>query len=197
LKGDTLLKRLKNNDGKAFEELFRMHFNALLNYANFYIGCRHLAEDLVHDVFYRIWETRSKITIHTSIKSYLYKSVHNNCIQYLRHLKVVKKHQKDQESKLEEALLLNRLYFETGLSKLLEREINDLVEESISRLPSKTRDIYVMSRKNYKKNSEIARNLNVTEKTVEYHMTQALSLLRVELKDYLPFLILFCIPGLL
>jgi RNA polymerase sigma-70 factor, ECF subfamily len=197
LKGDTLLKRLKNNDGKAFEELFRMHFNALLNYANFYIGCRQLAEDLVHDVFYRIWETRSKITIHTSIKSYLYKSVHNNCIQYLRHLKVVKKHQKDQESKLEEALLLNRLYFETGLSKLLEKEINDLVEESISRLPSKTRDIYVMSRKNYKKNSEIARNLNVTEKTVEYHMTQALSLLRVELKDYLPFLILFCIPGLL
>ncbi len=174
-----------------------MYFNALLNYANFYIGSRQLAEDLVHDVFYKIWETRSKLTIHTSIKSYLFKSVHNNCIQYLRHLKVVNKHQKDQESRLEEALLLNRLYFETGLSKLLEKEINELVEESISRLPSKTRDIYVMSRRNYKKNSEIARKLNVTEKTVEYHMTQALSLLRVELKDYLPFMILLGIPFLL
>ena len=180
-----LMKKLKRDDGKAFEELFRKYFTSLHNYAGFYTGNIQLAEDLVHDVFYKIWETRKTLAINTSLKSYLYRSVHNNCIQYLRHLKVVKEHSKRQEAKYEEALLMNRLYFETGLSKLMEKEIEELAEEVVGSLPEKTRDIFSMSRMRHWKNSEIAQKLNVTEKTVEYHITRALSILRRELKDYL------------
>ena len=189
----NLIKRIKKDDGKAFEELFRRYFAALHNYAAFYTGSSQLAEDMVHDVFYKIWDTRRTINIHTSIKSYLFRSVHNNCIQYLRHLKVVKEHSKKHEAKLQEALMMNRLYFETGLSKLMENEIGDLVKEAITRLPGKTRNIFLMSRDRHLKNSEIAQKLDVTEKAVEYHITRALLSLRQELKDYLPgVMILIC-----
>ena len=187
----NLIKRIKKDDGKAFEELFRRYFAALHNYAAFYTGSSQLAEDMVHDVFYKIWDTRRIINIHTSIKSYLYRSIHNNCIQYLRHLKVVKEHSKKHEAKLQEALMMNRLYFETGLSKLMEKEIGDLVKEAISRLPEKTSDIFLMSRDMHLKNSEIAQKLDVTEKAVEYHITRALLILRQDLKDYLPGVMIF------
>lgn len=189
-----LLEKIKKNDGNAFEELFRRYFSALHNYAIFYTRSSQLAEDMVHDLFFKIWETRKKLAIHTSVKSYLYKSVHNNCIQYLRHLKVEEDHSKKYEAKMQEALLMNRLYFETGLSKLLDKEIGDLVKESISRLPEKTRVIFRMSRDRYLKNSEIAQKLNVTDKAVEYHITRALLIIRQQLKDYLPVIIIltFC-----
>jgi RNA polymerase sigma-70 factor, ECF subfamily len=190
---ENLIKRIKKDDGQAFEELFRRYFAALHNYAAFYTGSTQIAEDMVHDVFYKIWDTRKNLNIHTSAKSYLFRSVHNNCIQYLRHLKVVKEHSKKHEARLQEALMMNRLYFETGLSKLMEKEIGSLVKEAISRLPEKTRDIFLMSRDMHLKNAEIAKKLDVTEKAIEYHITRALLTLRQELKDYLPCaMILIC-----
>jgi RNA polymerase sigma-70 factor, ECF subfamily len=180
-----LIKRLKKNDGKAFEDLFRKYFNALHKYANFYTTDSQMAEDMVHDIFFKIWESRRTLAIHSSIKSYLYRSVHNNCIQYLRHLKVVKEHSKKQETRLEEAMLMNRLYFETGLDRLFEKEIDSLVEVAISKLPDKTVDIFRLSRNQHYKNSEIALKLNITEKTVEYHISRALFVIRKELKDYM------------
>jgi RNA polymerase sigma-70 factor (family 1) len=193
LEDRALLKKLRESNEKAFEELFRRYFAALHSYATFYTNNPQLSEDLVHDIFHKIWETRKSLAIHTSIKSYLYKSVHNSCIQYLRHLKVEKKHSKKQVAKLEEALMMNRLYFETGLSKLMEKEIGELVQEAIIRLPEKTRDIFMMSRDHHLKNSEIAKKFSVSEKAVEYHITRALLIIKQELKDYLPALmILIC-----
>ena len=88
---------------------------------------------------------------------------------------------------------MNRLYFETGISRLFEKEIGQLVECAITKLPEKTRDIFVLSRNQQQKNSEIAKKMNVTEKTVEYHISRALIILREELKDYLPgIMILIC-----
>jgi RNA polymerase sigma-70 factor, ECF subfamily len=180
-----LLKRLKKDDGKAFEELFRKYFFALMGYAKFYTGNAQIAEDMVHDVFYRIWEIRKSMEVHTSIKSYLYRAVHNNSIQYLRHQKVIQNHNKIQQAKLEEALILNKLYFETGLGKLFEMDINDMVDKAINKLPEKTGKVYILSRKKNNNNSEIAKELNISEKAVEYHITKALSLLRAVLKEYL------------
>ncbi len=180
-----LLERLKKSDSKAFEKIFRSYFIPLYNYAKFYTGNSELAEDLVHDVFFKIWDNREKLEIHTSIKSYLYKSVHNTCIQHLRHQKVVREHNKNQQAKLEEAMIINRLFFETGLTKLFEKEIGELLKDAIAKLPVKTRNIFKMSRNNYQNNKEIAKKMDLTEKAVEYHITKALSFLREELKDYL------------
>ncbi len=185
-----ILNKLKNNDRKAFEVIFRRYFIPLNEYAKFYTGSLQLAEDIVHDVFYKIWERRETLAIHTSIKSYLYKSVHNNCIQYLRHQKVVNKHSINHKARLEEALIMNQFYFESGLSKLFEKEIGDLVKKAVARLPEKSREIFIMSRQRHLKNSKIAELLKLSEKSVEYHITRVLVILRQELDDYLPLIMI-------
>jgi len=186
-KDDELLEKIKKGNEKAFEELFRKYFIPLYNYAKFYTENYQVAEDMVQDVFFKIWQSSENITIHTSIKSYLYKSVHNNCIQYLRHLKVVQQHGKSYQVKLEEALIMNKFYFETGLKKLFETEIKEMVDDTVDKLPEKTRHIYIMSRKKNKSNKFISKTFNITEKAVEYHITKALYTLRNALKDYFTF----------
>jgi len=183
---DKFLKRLREDKGEAFEELFKKYFAELYNYAYFYTDNKHLAEDLVHDVFYKIWESRKTIKIHTSLKSYLFRSVHNTCIQYLRHQKVLKKFNQKQQAKLNEALIMDSFFFETGLDILVQEEIGELVQVALNKLPEKTRHIFLLSRNENMKNSEIGEELGISEKTIEYHISRALLLLRKELKDYLP-----------
>lgn len=185
-----LINRIKHNDKKAFEIVFREYFHVLHEYVIFYIGNSQLAEDIVQDIFLKIWESRDRLAIHSTLKGYLFRSVHNNCIQCLRHKVVEQNHHTIHKAKLEEALLMNRLFFESGLTKLFQNDIESLVEKGINDLPGKTREIYMLSRHKHLKNSEIARKFNVTEKSVEYHITRALESLRKYLKDYLPVIII-------
>ena len=181
-----LLKQIKLNDEKAYEMLFRKYFYALHEYAQFYTRNSQHAEDIVEDIFMKIWESRHIITINISVKAYLFRSIHNSCIQYLRHQNVKRKYQNYHQAKLEEAQIINRVFFETGITKLYEEEIENLLNEGIEKLPEKTRVIYRLSRKEYLKNTEIAEKIGVTEKTVEYHISRALDALRKYLKDYIP-----------
>jgi RNA polymerase sigma-70 factor, ECF subfamily len=103
----------------------------------------------------------------------------------MRHLKVVRSHSEKEETRMEEALLMNKLYFETGLTKLLEKEIGELVENALTKLPEKTRDVYLLSRKEYLNNSQISDKLGISVKAIEYHITKALCLLKQELQAYL------------
>ena len=182
---ETLI-RIKKNDKKVFEEIFHEYYTGLHEYALFYVGNTQLAEDIVQDVFLKIWNTRNRLTIQSSLKGYLYRTIHNHCIQYLRHQVVKQKYQIMHQAKIEEALLMNRLYFECGLSKLFKDDIESLVDEAINTLPEKTHEIFVLSRHNFQKNSEIAKKFKISEKSVEYHISRALDLLRKQLKDYLP-----------
>jgi RNA polymerase sigma-70 factor (ECF subfamily) len=190
LKEQPLIERLKNNDKKAFEEIFRRYFPGLHEYAVFYFGNSQLAEDIVQDIFLKLWLSRNKISIHTSLKGYLYRSVHNICIQYLRHIKIEQQHKELHQAKLEEAILMNRLFFEIGSNKLFESEIKHLVQESLVTFPAKTREIFELSRNSDLTNKEIAKRMHLSEKSVEYHISKVLESLRKYLKDYLPLLII-------
>ena len=174
------------NDEKAFEALFRECFLILHEYALFYTANSKQAEDIVQDIFLKMWESRDKLIINTSLKAYLFRSVHNNCIQYLRRQSVRKKYDDSHQVKLQESLIMSHLFFESGLSKLFEEEIGTLKNNAINTLPEKTRKIYILSRDKYLKNSKIAELLDITEKTVEYHISRALVALRQQLKDYIP-----------
>jgi RNA polymerase sigma-70 factor (family 1) len=186
LKEDQLLTRLKKDDKKAFEEIFRMYFPLLHEYAIFYVCSIQIAEDIVQDVFVKFWYSRKEIRIYSTLKGYLFRNVHNSCIQYLRHYKIEQQHQVLQQAKLEEAYAMNRLFFESGLSKLYESDIESLVQKALQELPRKTREIYDLSRSQYLTNKEIAAKINLTEKAVEYHISRALESLRKCLKDFLP-----------
>lgn len=176
---------LKLIDEKKLEEIFKQYFFELYEYAYFYVKDIQQAEDIIQDIFLKIWESRNKLIITTSLKSYLYKSVHNRCIQYLRHLSVRDKHNVHVRIKLEEAMLMNRLFFESSLQKLFEIEIKKLISTALNEMSVKTKEIYLLSRHSFISNFEIAQKLKITEKAVEYHITRALSVLKKYLKDYL------------
>ncbi|MCK5137125.1 MAG: RNA polymerase sigma-70 factor [Bacteroidales bacterium] len=190
MKEDQLLTHIKNNDKKAFEDIYRMYFPLLHEYAKFYIDSLQMAEDIVQDVFVKLWHSRKEISIKSTLKGYLFRSVHNRCIQYLRHNKIEQQHQVLQQAKLEEATIMNRVFFESGLSRLFESEIEALVQNALNDLPKKTREIYEFSRRQYLTNKEIAKKINLTEKSVEYHISKALESLRKCLKEFLPILII-------
>lgn len=179
------IEGLKKSDERVFEELFRHYVTVLSEYAFFYLRDRQLAEDVVQDLFVKLWENRQSLEIHTSLKAYLYRSTHNSCIQFLRYKTVSDKHEQFLQARLREAKLMNQLYFETGITNLFEKEIGELVNQSLEKLPPKTSEIFRLSRRKYLKNSEIAKQFKLSEKSVEYHITKALEMLRTDLKDYL------------
>ena len=111
MENKEILRRIRQNDKRAFEYVFHKYFTLLHEYAKFYVGRSQLAEDIVQDVFLKVWETRDRMAIQYSLKGYLFRSVHNNCIQYLRHKKVEQTHLVHHQAKLEEAILMNRLFF--------------------------------------------------------------------------------------
>jgi len=178
-------KLIRIKDEKTFEGLFRDYFHVLHEYALFYTANSKQAEDIVQDIFLKIWESRDQLVINTSLRAYLFRSVHNCCIQYLRHQSVRKKYDESNNIKLQESLIMSHLFFESGLTKLYEEEIEALKNNALNLLPEKTRKIYILSRNGHLKNSKIAEILNITEKAVEYHMSRALGIIRHQLNDYM------------
>ena len=138
-----------------------------------------MANDLVQETFCKLYEGHADLNIHLSIKSYLYKSVYNSCLNELKHRKVVNNYV-DRE-------MLN-FYFSEIIQTpeaelaLLDEDINNALQEAIDKLPERCREIFVLSKMDEMSNKEIAEYLSISVKTVEIQMTKALSRLRMELE---------------
>ncbi len=173
-----LLQRIRRGDLKAFESLFRNYYAKLCGYAFRYIKDMDQAEEIVQDLFLKIWENRKKLAITSSIRSYLYRSVHNNCLLYLEHKAVEKKYE-------------NHIRYTTGQESGLDAservntdELEEIIDKTLNALPEKTRMIFNLSRFEGLKYREIAERMAVSIKTVEANMARALKLFRENLKDY-------------
>jgi RNA polymerase sigma-70 factor (ECF subfamily) len=179
------LLSLKQGDEKVFESVFREYYEPLCIHARRYLVDPDLAEEVVQDMFFKMWERRDALIINTSLNSYLYKAVTNHCLNFLNYDKHLKKYQefvgfRTDNSHLESA-------HEVLLHSDLQRKLNKLVLE----MPEKRRMIFEMNRFEGLKYAEIANKLDISIKTVEAQMSKALEFMRNNLKDYLPLLILF------
>jgi RNA polymerase sigma-70 factor (ECF subfamily) len=133
-----------------------------------------LSRSLVQQLFVDLWVKREKIEVTSSVKSYLYRSVKNRCIDYLRKEK--------NTSEISEAVeKLNQMPFRDLVE---EAELNDRISKSINQLPEKCREIFLLCRFDGLKYAEIAQKLNISVKTVEMQMGIALKKLRESLSDY-------------
>lgn len=169
----------------AFETLFKCHFKELHSYANTIVKDDVAAEEIIQNLFFKLWEKREDLTIHTSLRAYLYRSTYNESLNYLKHQKVRLKYQKHSEYTMkDDADSLNHLE-----AKELERQLHS----ALNRLPEACRTIFQMSRFEDLKYREIADRLNISIKTVENQMGKALRILRVELIDFLPLIFLILI----
>jgi RNA polymerase sigma-70 factor (ECF subfamily) len=178
---DTILKQ-------KFEELFREHFTGLCYFAQKYLGDLDSSKEIVHSVFVKIWENRSEFEFDKPAKSYLFTSVYNRSMNFIRD------HKKFADSGDDE---IHKAYLETGeFSDSMEvAELEGRIKQAIAKLPEKCREVFELNRFEGKKYAEIAEHLNISVKTVENQMSKALKVMREELKDYIYVFILFILKN--
>jgi RNA polymerase sigma-70 factor (ECF subfamily) len=170
----------KNEDVAAFVEIYNRYWDKLFNAAYKRIKNTESCEEIVQEVFTTFWIKHDEICINTGLSNYLYTAVRNKVIDYYRKqlvrtnfsLNVV---HKDYDNSSEQSLIL--------------KELHEQIELSINQLPEKCKSVYLLSRMDYHSNKEIASQLNISEKTVEGHLTKALKHLRVSLSDFLILLL--------
>lgn len=170
-------------DERAFEVVFKHHFKALHAYAQALVKDSDSAEEIVQTVFLKLWEKRGAIHINVSLKAYLYKTVYNDSMNYLRHQKVKMKHWEHQRYEMDQNS--NQTNFDFGSD---ERELSERIDRALGRLPTKCREVFELSRFEELKYQEIANRMGISIKTVEAHMGKALKTLRTELTEFLPVL---------
>jgi len=180
---EPLLSSISPDESEAFDSLFESHYARLCNYAYTLVNSFEIAEDLVQDVFVNIWTRRKKIVIQSTVNAYLYKCVYNACLD----------HQK--KNRLQQAFVK---YKQNGDSLSLHDSIKDFelperVDRAIEELPEQCRKIFKMSRQKGLKYHEIAKELNISENTVDTQIRRALKRLREQLKDYLIIITVFLI----
>lgn len=176
-------------DKQAFEALFRSFFPSLVLFAQKYVPDQDTAKEIVHNVFLNLWEKRQQVDTGSPLKSYLFTSVHNRCLNYIRDQK---KFDKD-ETRFQK---LDSTEFSDGVDRLEEQELEQRIYDALQALPKKCRAIFMLNRFDELKYAEIAEKLNISVKTVETQMSRALRILREKLVDYLGMIILFMLTHL-
>ena len=167
---------------KDFEALFLEYFRPLTVYARQFLKDKMVAEDLVHDLFLKLYETRENHSHKTLTGNYLYRSVHNRCINQLDHRKL-----RDEKDPAIQSSLNTPPEDPFKIVSYIEFEHKFL--QTLEMLPKKCRKIFEMSRVEGKKNQEIADELKLSKRTVETQISQALKLMKKKLMKYLPVII--------
>ena len=178
------LTKIREGDIKAFEDVFRRYYSPLCWYAMSITGSMEAAEEIVEELFYGFWRDRERLPLFRSMKSYLYIAVRNQSFQYCEHLEVRNKYREFVLSRK------GRTQDSSPQEEIEYQELRHLIDATLARMPERRLRIFRMHRFEGKKYTEIAEEQQISVKTVEAHISKALKILRVELKDYLPFLIL-------
>jgi RNA polymerase sigma-70 factor (ECF subfamily) len=173
---------IKNGNEAAFEKVFKTYFRNLHAFAYTFMKDDVIAEEIVQNVFFRIWEKKEQLQIDDSLKAYLYRSVHNESLNHLKHLKIKNSFQLQYSGTMESSN-------QDASNQMIATELENDIQKAISELPPQCRTIFQMSRFEQLKYQQIADQLNISIKTVENQMGKALKVLRLRLVEYLPFLL--------
>ena len=182
-----LLKRIINGDKVAFDLIFRKYYTILRNQAVTILKDAYIAEDAVQDVFFHIWIKREQLREVRYLNAYFRTAVHHYCISYLR---------KKNKHEIVDLGIHNIIAFEQLYSEILQyhhdtvnnKELAKALIDAIDKLPDQCRMVFNLSRNFSLKNAEIAAHMDISVKTVEKHISRALTILRKELKEYLPII---------
>jgi len=182
---DDLFDHLRQGDQKALEQLFAIYFSRLNDFAGKVVKDDVISQDIVQEVFVKIWEKRSEIEP-INLEAFLFRLVRNRCIDYIKHLKVITNRMQEIQinSKYEELYRIDFVGDEPYV--LIEQELKQKIEKTINSLPERCREVFILSRINGLKNKEIAEQLNINIKNVERHLSRALQSFRKNFTEELP-----------
>jgi RNA polymerase sigma-70 factor, ECF subfamily len=175
---DKLIAGLKEGDKKVFDDIFNAYYAPLCRYCHRIVYDSVVAEEIVQDLFCKLWIKRDELEIETSLKAYLYRAVLNHSLNHLNHLKTEEKYRQYIGFQIQGNL--------ANPGELLEeQDIKRILSLAILQMPEKRRLIFEMSRQEEMKYSEIAEKLNISVKTVESQISKALEHLRKILSEFL------------
>jgi RNA polymerase sigma-70 factor (family 1) len=168
-----ILKELKKGDHTAFEKIFGLYSKQLFQFSLSYLKSKEAAEDIIQEVFIKIWKNRRELKTDTSFQSYLFTITLNSVRKYFNQL-----------SRLNE-LKHNILFDSSGLKPDFDDRSDyqfmlDKLEELIRQMPEKRREVFIKKKIEEKSLKEISEELNISTKTVEYHITEAMRFLSSE-----------------
>ena len=169
-------------DKTTFEVLFKSNFVHLCNFALQFVGDMDTARDITQKIFIHLWENRAQMNPDKAIRSYLFTSVKNRCLNHIRDQKKYRSRILDVD--------IHEVDIAFEEDQLAVDELQTRIDLALSRLPEKCRQVFELSRFEQKKYQEIADKLDISKKTVEAHMSRALRSLREDLGDYLYLLLL-------
>ena len=180
-----MIDALQAGKASAWRELFDQHYAVLCKAAAQWVGDDCAAESIVSDVMVKVWNIRTRLDVHGSLRAYLMRAVRNACINYLSSMRV-----RNERAVLDEDIANAEKFMEVAdsdgpLGQLLYRELEGEVRKVISRMPIETRQVFRMSPFDGLANAEIAKLLGISVNTVKYHNRRALQFLREGLAPYL------------
>ena len=182
-------KGIRKGNLTTYEKLFDDYYVYLCYIALEYVKDKQIAEEIVSDVFFVLWEKRESIQITHSVSAYLIRAVKNKCINHNLHIKTEQR----LIQNLIESQSYNNFSDDYQLSHLFVNDLTLKIKRSINELPEQCRQIFLLSREEELKYEDIAVKLNISINTVKTQMKIALSKLRVSLKDYLIVILFFII----
>jgi len=182
LSDNSLVNLFKNSDGLAFKEIYTRYWKNIYKNAYSKVHRKELAEELTQNLFLDLWKRRAHIEIN-SLESYLFGSLKYSIINHYK-------------SQLVKENYRNHLNAQPQLTTnstddlVLLRDLSNALNEGIALLPKKTGEVFKLSRIDNRSTKEISQELNISEKAVEYHITQSLKSMRFHLKEYLFILLI-------
>ncbi len=171
-----IIGRIRKGDKQEFEKLFRSSYVSLVRYAQTILKDHDTSEEIVQELFFRLWQDRENLKIESSLKGYLFRSVHNRSLHHIEHQKVVERHAGEVAAAAE-------IVSEPVTEAIYYNELQIRVARVLDRLPERCSEIFRMNRFEGLKYTEIAEKLSVSLKTVEANMGKALKEFRKVLAE--------------
>lgn len=172
----------------SFNDIYSMYYRKSFLFVKSYVHDEMAAEDIVTDSIIRLWERMKKEPVE-QIRPFLFSILKNRSLDYLKH-QVVKRsvHDHITDALNRELEIRSNSLEESDPREIFSTEVHEIIEQTLNALPSRTREIFILSRFEDKSHKEIAELYNITIKGVDYHIMQSAKELKLALKDYLPLI---------
>ncbi|MDR1456369.1 MAG: RNA polymerase sigma-70 factor [Tannerella sp.] len=178
------VERIRQGDVGEYERLFHSCYKRLCIYAETIVGSRMDAEEIVCNLFVRIWERRERLSVRGSMESYLVSAVHHEAVNCLKHAEVEEQYRERVACQLNHMDLLHPEGVDTPLTDMLEKEMYELIEKAVQTLPQQCREVFVLHMMDGLSYEEVAVKLNVTVNTVRTQVTRATKKMRCALSPF-------------
>ena len=173
-----LLSQISEGNSSCFEKMYKRYFKKCYSIALYFVQSTSSAEDVLSDVFLTLWHKRENLKDVKDWDSYLFITTKNHAITFLE------KNRQDNLSSIDQIIIEIPGNDLTPEEKLLKKDMEECMQQAIRRLPEKTRIVYCMAKEDHMSYKQISEALDISERTVNTHMTTAIRRLTENLQKY-------------